>query len=420
VLAPALPALSHTFSVPTNELAWVYTIYLVCNIAGIAIMSVLADRYGRRSIYIACIAIFTFGSLIAIAAPSFSVFLLARAIQAVGAGGIFPVATAAIGDCVPAQRRGAALGLVAATWGLAAVIGPLIGGVLTHFFSWRWIFAANFPLAIVVIMLAWREVRSGAARHREPLDWIGLALLLASLWGFSFGLTQNVAPCIVGAVLAALLFLVWESRAAAPLIPLTMFASRNLRLTYVIELLIGVLEGSLFFIPTVLVAAQRMNYAAAGSIAAVGALAFVVVIPLAGRALDRFGARSVLLAGALFTALGLAGFAFSLERLGLSILSIGIAGVGFGALLGAPTRYLITAEAPEQKRATALGLLSEFLIFGQIVGGSLTGGFVKFAGLPLLGFRNGYAAFAVIGVVAALLTLGLRSSGPSPRGAGRR
>ncbi len=410
VLAPALPALSRSLSIPTNELAWIYTIYLICNVAGIAIMSMLADRYGRRSVYIACITIFAAGSVLAVAAPTFAIFLTARAIQALGAGGIFPVATAAIGDAVPAQRRGAALGLVAATWGLAAVVGPLAGGAITHFVSWRWIFAANFPLAIVVIMLARRHIAAIAAHAREKLDWFGLVLLLAALWGFSFGLTQNIGPCIAGGAIAVALLILWERRETAPLLPWSLFASRNLALTYGIELLIGVLEGSLFFVPTVLVAAQRMNYAAAGSIAALGALVFVIVIALAGRALDRFGARSVLVVGATCTALGLAAFAFAFHMLAPSILAIVIAGIGFGALLGAPTRYLITSEAPQERRATALGLLSQFLIFGQIIGGSLTGGFVKLAGAPLRGFHDAYASFAIIGIFAALLTLGLRSN----------
>lgn len=412
VLAPALPALAHSLSIPTHQLAWVYTIYLVSNVAGIAIMSVLADRYGRRGVYVACISIFALGSALAIVASSFAVFLTARAVQALGAGGIFPVATAAIGDAVPAQRRGAALGLVAATWGLAAVIGPLAGGVITHFVSWRWIFAANFPLAIIVIALALRYVAALAPHVRENLDWIGLLLLLASLWGFSFGLTQNMVPCIVGGAVAVALLILWEARVAAPLLPLSIFSSRNIALTYGIELLIGILEGSLFFVPTVLVAAQQMNYAAAGAIAALGALVFVIVIPLAGRALDRFGARGVLLTGASCTAVGLAAFAFGFNMLALSIGAIVVSGIGFGALLGAPTRYLITAEAPQQRRATALGLLSQFLIFGQIIGGSVTGGFVKLAGAPLLGFHDAYAAFAIVGAFAAALTLGLRNRPP--------
>ncbi len=114
-------------------------------------------------------------------APTFDVFLAARAIQAVGVGGIFPVATAAIADRIAPERRGAALGLVAATWGLAAIIGPLVGGAITHYFSWHWIFAANIPLALIVIVLALRYVPAFAPAVRGPLDVAGIALLAVGL-----------------------------------------------------------------------------------------------------------------------------------------------------------------------------------------------------------------------------------------------
>ena len=98
VLSPALPALGTTFGVGPRDLAWVFTLYLLANVVAIPVMSKLADQYGRRPIYILCVSVFAAGSVLAIAAQSFPVFLLARAIQAIGAGGIFPVATAAIAE----------------------------------------------------------------------------------------------------------------------------------------------------------------------------------------------------------------------------------------------------------------------------------------------------------------------------------
>ena len=110
VLAPALPALGRAFAVQTGDLAWVFTLYLLVSVVSIAVASALADRYGRRPVYLGCIGCFAAGSILAMAAPSYAVFLLARALQALGAGGIFPVATAAIGDAVPQERRGCECG----------------------------------------------------------------------------------------------------------------------------------------------------------------------------------------------------------------------------------------------------------------------------------------------------------------------
>lgn len=413
VLSPALPALAITFIIPANELAWIFTIYLIANVVSIAVMSMLADRLGRRPVYVACVTLFALGSVLAIIAPNFWIFLLARAVQAFGAGGIFPVATATIGDVVPPERRGAALGMVAAMWGLAAIIGPLVGGIVTHFVSWRWIFVANFPLALLVIVLAMRYVPANAPRIRGPLDTFGLLSLTVGLLALMCGLTQNFLSSTVVGILALLVFAVYERRAAFPMVPPSLFTARNVRITYALEFVIGILEGALFFIPAVLVAAQHMSYAAAGFIAAIGAFVFVAVIPVSGRALDRIGARNVLLGGALFTAAGLAIFAFGFGSLWASIAAMVVAGLGFGALLGAPTRYIITNETPASHRATAVGLLSQFLIFGQITGASLAGGVVKFAGFPLPGFHDAYVVFAVLALGALVLSFSLRDPRPA-------
>lgn len=408
VLSPALPAIGRQFGVQTGDLAWVFTLYLLVTVVSIAIASTLADRYGRRPVYLACLALFAMGSVAAIAAPNYTILLVARAIQALGAGGIFPVATAAIGDVVPANRRGAALGIVAATWGLAAVIGPSIGGMIAHFGSWRWIFVPNIPLAAIVFALALSDVPTHAPRARQRLDVLGLALLCAGLLGLMDGLIAN-RP-LVGVLGAGVLvaFGVWESMVSAPIVPLELLRSRQLVKTYSLEIVIGALEGSLFFIPTVLVGAQGLSYAAAGFVAALGAFTFVAVIPFSGRALDRIGSRDVLLAGAMLTELGLGIFALGFASLPLVLLAMIVAGAGFGALLGAPTRYIVTNETPAGARATAVGLLSQALIVGQIVGSSIAGGFFGAATSELAGYRHAYLAFCGVAFVALALAATLK------------
>ena len=386
---------------------------MLANVVAIPITAQLADRYGRRPIYILCVSTFAVGSVIAILAPSFDVFLAARAIQAAGAGGIFPVATAAIGDRIPAERRGAALGLVAATWGLAAIIGPLVGGALTHFLSWHWIFAANIPLAIIVIALARKYVPADAPSARGPLDVSGIALLAVGLLATMTALTRLDAgsananvPSVLAIAMALFCFLALvpvERRAPQPVIAPSLLQNRQIMITYGIEILIGALEGGLFFIPAALVAAQGLSLLAAGAIAAIGAFMFVAVIPGAGRALDAVGSRNVLTAGAGLTCVGLLLFAIEMGSLAGAIAAMIVAGIGFGALLGAPTRYIITREAGESNRATAVGLLSIFLIIGQIVGAGLAGG-IAGSHMSEIGFVHVYATLAGVALVTALVT----------------
>ena len=419
VLSPALPALGIAFGVGPRALPWVFTLYLLANVVSIPIMTKLADRNGRRPIYIACVTIFAIGSVIAIASVNYPMFLTARAIQAFGAGGIFPVATAAIADRIPPDRRGAALGLVAATWGLAAIIGPLVGGLLTHFLSWHWIFAANVPLAIVVILMARTTLPVTVANVRGPLDVPGIALLAVGLLGLMLGLTQydvtgatsnlNARIAISAGILALIAFAFVERSAREPVIPPRFFRDGQLTLIYALEVLIGMLEGSLFFVPAALVAAEHLTYAAAGAIATIGAVMFVVVIPGAGRALDAAGSRVVLAAGTTLTAVGLAVFAFGFTNVWIAVGSMVVAGTGFGALLGAPTRYIVTNRAGSQQRAAAVGLLSVCLILGQILGGSLAGGVIGSHTDVVEGYRIAFLWFTEIAVVTAVLTLGLHA-----------
>ncbi|MGZ3497024.1 MAG: MFS transporter [Vulcanimicrobiaceae bacterium] len=409
VLSPALPAIAAQFDVANGDLAWVFTLYLLVNVVSIAIMSTLADRYGRRPIYIACVTLFALGSVVAVIAPNYAIFLLARAIQAFGAGGIFPVATAAIGDVIPPARRGAALGLVAATWGLAAVIGPTFGGIVTHFISWRWIFILNFPLAALVIYLARKYVPVNAPRVRGPLDGVGLVLLALGLLALMYGISGTHPATIAFGLLVLAGFVAWERVARHPIVPPSLFTTPQLAKTYALEITIGMLEGSLFFIPTVLVGAQHLSYAAAGLIAAIGAFVFVAVIPGSGRALDRIGSRDVLLLGTFCAEAGLALFALGFDTLWISILAMIVAGLGFGALLGAPTRYIVTNETSSTTRATAVGLLSQFLIMGQIVGASLAGGVMGAALSDTQAYRNTYLAFAMVALVAMAITATLRN-----------
>jgi EmrB/QacA subfamily drug resistance transporter len=420
ILSPALPALTRDFGAAPRDSAWVLTLYLVADVVAIPVMSKLSDVYGRRVIYSLCVAIFALGSALAIVAPTFAIFLAARAIQAIGAGGIFPVATAAIADRVPLERRGSALGLLGAVWGLAAIVGPNVGGAITHFLSWHWIFALNIPLAVVVIVLAQRTLPTAAARTRGPLDVAGIVALSVGLLGVMVGLSQLdtngpilssivVASALVLAVCAFATLAAIERRAPEPVIAPDLFATRQLSVTYALEVVIGMLEASLFFIPAALVAALGLNAAAAGAIAAIGALVFVATIPLAGRALDAFGSRTVLMAGASTTAFGLALFAFDFTSMPVAVVAIAIAGVGFGALLGAPTRYIVSNEVPATRRATAVGLLSIFLIVGMIAGGSLAGGLIGSDIASVAGYRLAYSVFAALSALTAIAALTLKN-----------
>lgn len=151
IVGPALPAIRDYFGVDDRASAWIFSVYVLCNLVGTPLMAKLSDIYGRRSIFVLDVLVFGLGSVIVALAPAFSFVLVGRAIQGLGAGGIFPVASAVIGDTFPAEKRGSALGLIGAVFGIAFIIGPILGGLLL-LAGWRWLFLINLPIAALQIL----------------------------------------------------------------------------------------------------------------------------------------------------------------------------------------------------------------------------------------------------------------------------
>ena len=130
------------------------------------------------------------GSLVVAISPNFAVLLIGRAMQGLGAGGIFPVASAVIGDTFPPEKRGGALGLIGAVFGLAFLIGPILGGILLGLFGWRSLFLVNLPIALIVIVLALATLPSTRPAAPRPFDWIGMTVLGVLLASLAFGINQ--------------------------------------------------------------------------------------------------------------------------------------------------------------------------------------------------------------------------------------
>ncbi len=205
IVGPALPAIQTAFQVDARALSWVFNIYVLMNLIGTPLMAKLSDRYGRRAIYVLDIALFAAGSALVMLAPSFTFVIIGRAVQGLGAGGIFPVAAAVIGDTFPPEKRGSALGLIGAVFGLAFIVGPVVGGLLL-LLSWHWIFAVNIPIAFLIMWLAWRTLPSTTQQVNTAFDWVGMAVLTVILGALAFGLNQIDAANLAGSVTS---WLVW-------------------------------------------------------------------------------------------------------------------------------------------------------------------------------------------------------------------
>ena len=230
IVGPALPAIRQTFLLDGRDLSWVFNIYILFSLISTPLMAKLSDRHGRRTVYTGCLGAFAAGSLIVGAAPTFEVLLMGRVVQACGAGGLLPVAAAVIADTFPPERRGRALGLIGAVFGIAFVLGPVLGGLLLGF-GWRWLFLINVPAVAVVIAASLRLLPRAGRASRAPFDWPGALVLTVMLAGLAWGLGQLDAdqpaasllslgslPFVVALLLAALVFWRVELRSADPVL----------------------------------------------------------------------------------------------------------------------------------------------------------------------------------------------------------
>jgi MFS family permease len=382
-------------------------------------------------VFLESLAVFALGSLLAAVAPSFSWLLLGRAVQAFGAGGLLPVAAAVIAETVPLDRRGRALGLIGAVFGIAFLLGPLIGGLLLPL-SWRWLFLVNVPVSLVLIAIGARTLPRSAASTPPEFDLAGAALLAVVLGALVVGIGQidtgalaesvrspTVWPCF--ALIAIGLPLLWrvERRAPDPVLPPALVRTAQLRLVAVIAFAAGAVEAGMVFLPDMAVRGFGVDAATASFAMVPLVLTLAAAAPLAGWLVDNVGARTVVQIGLALTVAGLTLLALLPLEWRNFYLAGACVGCGLAALLGAPLRYIVLQEAGETRRGAGQGLLALCVSIGQLVGAAVVGGIVGSAADALPGYRQSLLTVAVACAVALVLSAALRGrvvAGRAPLG----
>jgi len=427
IVGPALPAIRGTFAVTPRWLPAVFSIYVLFYLIGTPLLAKRSDRYGRRRVFLEGLAVFATGSLLAAAAWSFPVLLVGRAIQAFGAGGLLPVAAAVIAETVPLERRGRTLGLIGAVFGVAFLLGPLLGGLLLES-SWRWLFVINVPVAFALMVAAARVLPQGASGESRSFDALGSALLAIVLAAIVVGLGQidtgspaeslsslRVWPCFALIVVGIPLLWSVEKRAADPVLPPALLRSPQLRVVGVIALAVGAVEAGMVFLPDMAVLNFGIDAASASLTMLPLVLTLAIGAPIAGWLLDHIGSRTVVQLGLVLTVSGL--LLFALLPLGWRnfYLSGALVGFGMSSLLGAPLRYIALHEAGEERRGAGQGLLTLCVSIGQLVGAAVIGGVVGSAADALPGYRQALFAVAIACGLALVLSAALRGTVRRPR-----
>ncbi|MGE3412976.1 MAG: MFS transporter [Dehalococcoidia bacterium] len=361
--------------------SWIVNGYLLGYLVALPLLGRVADVYGRGRIFVLALLIFMAGSLLVAIAPSFEWLIVARALQAVGGGGVVPVAMAIVVDELPPSRRALGLGAIAAASEAGALLGPLWGGAITELAGWRWVFWVNLPMTAPIAFAGWRLARASDG-HRGPIDWAGAALLGAALAVFTYALVDDpiaprppIATVALLAVSAAFvaLFVRHERRTAVPMIRLTMFTVRPIAAAALASVLVGMgLIAALIAVPLF------VNLVLAGSPLDGGwtLMRLTVAVPIGALAggwlAGRVGLRAPAVGGLLLAAvcfLGLRTWDRDLSE-ALRTLPLLVGGFGFGLVI-APFGAAVLQHVADAERATAAAWLTMSRVIGMLIGAAL-------------------------------------------------
>ncbi len=426
VLSSALPTIVGELH-SVELMLWVITAYMLTSTITMPIYGKISDLLGRRPILVAAIVIFVAGSILGGLAPDMTTLIIARAIQGVGGGGLMILSQAAIADVIPARDRGKYMGIMGGVFAFSSVAGPLLGGWITEVPGWRWAFWLNVPLGVLATVATVALLRLPRIQNdtRPKLDYMGMGLLavlttaivLIGTWGGSVYSWDS--PVILGLVAALLvsgaLFVLVESRAAEPIIPLALFKDRNFNLATFAGLLVAVgMFGAIGYMPTYFQMAKGATATVAGLLMIPMMATLLITSIGAGVIVSKTGRYRMLpFAGAVILALGLGLLAtVNVETPVWMICTwMGIMGVGLGANMQLLT-LIVQNSFPHRIVGTATAANNYFRQVGSSLGSAIVGSVFALRLTGLLGSRLPEGAGPADG--ASSLTPGLVMALPEP------
>jgi EmrB/QacA subfamily drug resistance transporter len=369
VINVALPVLQKALGASASQAQWIVDAYLLVVSSLMLAGGGLGDRLGRVRVFAIGVAVFAVGSLACGASMSPTQLIAARALQGLGAALLVPGSLAIITAAFPVETRGRAIGTWSAMTALAIIAGPLLGGWLVQTVSWRAVFYINLPIAAAVLLIVWRKLPGMSPGAKNTIDWSGTLLITAALGTATWSLIEGpsrgwrnggVLAAAAVAVVALALFIVVEKRVKEPLVPLSLFRSRNFTGANVLTLfLYAALSAVTFLLPFNLIQVQHYSPAQAGA----AFLPFVVTMTLlsrwSGALADRIGPRLPLVVG---PALAAAGFAL-LARPGIGgsywttfFPAILLLGIGMAITVTPLTTTVMTSIDEERHAGAASGI----------------------------------------------------------------
>ena len=355
--------------------SWVFTAYLLTSTVSVPLFGKLADLYGRKPVLLAGIGVFLLGSIASGLAGGIGTLIAFRALQGLGAGAMQPTTLTIVGDIYNLEERSRMQGVFGAVWGVAGLIGPLLGGIIVKYLSWRWVFFINVPAGIAAAALLVGALHENVERRRHSLDWAGAGLLTVGLTALLIGVHGGRAA-LLGlpvAALSLLVFLVVERRAPEPVLPLDLFRQRVIGVATVAGALVGAgMISMVTYVPLYVQAILGGSPTEAGSAITPMVIGWPIASAISGRALPRVGFRPLVRTGLLISAVAAVALAVLL-RPGASIHAPQALSALYGVGLGlANTALLIAVQTSVEWRQR--GVATASTMFARTIGGTLAVG----------------------------------------------
>lgn len=379
IVMVATPTISEKLHADVNSVIWVSSAYMLAYAVPILITGRLGDRFGSKRLYMIGLAIFTASSLWCGLTHSIEWLIIARIVQGLGASIMTPQTMAVITRIFPAVTRGKAMAVWGATAGIAMVVGPVLGGILTGAFGWQWIFIINVPIGIIGLVLAQIHVPV-LSTSEHKFDWLGVALSGVGLFMLAFGIQQGhqenwagwIIAMIVGGIVLLVLFVVWQAlNKKEPLVPLFLFKDRNFSVSTVAITVMGSVAASFGFPLMLYAQAVRGDSptAAALLLFPMAIMSFLLAGPV-GKLTDRVHPRLIMGIGFALSLVGSLAVWHELTP-GAPVWKIAIGQVILGtgnACIWAPTAATATRNLPMNLAGAGAGVYNATRQVGSVVG----------------------------------------------------
>jgi EmrB/QacA subfamily drug resistance transporter len=386
IVGTALPRIVQSFPNGVEHYVWVTTGYLLATAASMPIWGKLSDAYGRKPFYALGMGIFVVGSALCGQSHSMAELIAFRAFQGLGAGAMMPISQAIVGDIFPPAQRAKFMGVLMSVFGVAMIIGPLLGGWITDNFSWRWVFYVNLPVGIVAIAFCLWALPGHVALHKHKLDYAGSVLLVVAavplLLAFSWAgvtypwLSWQVIGALIFSVVAWVAFFWWELRAAEPVINPRLFANRVFSISAAASSLqSAAMFGAIMFVPLFVQIVQGHSATNSGVILMPMMFAAIVASIVAGQVMARTGRyKWLVIFGFVAVTLG----AYLLSRMTMNSgrtslwLDTAVMGLGLGIAMSAFTT-IVQNQYPVHRLGEVSASLQFFRMIGSTIGLAIFG-----------------------------------------------